>query len=404
MTSYRPQHALPIVMDEALVDKINSLKTGMCARAIAGDHTSAHPQEDLDAMRDAGLFGMEAPQEFGGMGVNSAVANDAIRQLAVWNSSSAHVLFVHSVGLKSIPFLGNQMQIQRYMRETVQQGKRIGVASSEHGIHVLDWKCRIKAVDGGYLLNGAKLFCSGSGGSDYLMVFAVLEGAPSLMEGVTILMVPTNQAGVVQNNDWDNMGQRQTASQSITFNDVFVPLEDALGEPGVILKLQPSMWALYYQSAFCALHTGMAEGALAAAIDYVRNQTRPWIPSGIQNAVEDPYIQRTIGRMQAQVSALRTLVNRANEAVILVERGMLDRGEGAIRVAEAKIFSTEVALEVSTKLFQVCGARASANKYGLDRFWRNARTMTLHDPVDWKCQEVGAFLLTDTPPTPAFYS
>lgn len=404
MTSYAPQTELPITMDDVLRDKINGLKDGICARAIEGDRSSAHPQEDLDAMHDAGLFGLEAPQEFGGMGVNSAVANDVVRQLAVWNSSSAHILFVHSVGLKSIPFLGNQEQTERYMTEVVKNGKRFGVASSEHGTHVLDWKCRIKPVEGGYLLNGAKLFCSGSGGSDYIMVFAVVEGAPSLMEGVTILMVPTNQPGVVQNDDWDNMGQRQTSSQSISFNDVFVPMADALGEPGVILQLQPSMWALYYQSAFTALHAGMAEGALLAAIDYARTKTRPWIPSGIQHAVEDPYIQRTIGRMQTHVSAMRTLINRANEAVILVERGMLDRGEGAIRVAEAKIFSTEVALDVSTTLFQVCGARASGNAYGLDRFWRNARTMTLHDPIEWKYQEVGNFLLTDTLPTPAFYS
>lgn len=148
----------------------------------------------------------------------------------------------------------------------------------------------------------------------------------------------------------------------------------------------------------------MAEGALNEAIDYARTKTRPWILSGIQKAVDDPFIQRTIGKMKTQVSAMRTLINRANEAVILVERGMLDRGEAAIRIAEAKSFSTDVAIEVGSQAFQVCGARATSKKYAIDRFWRNARTMTLHDPVEWKNHEIGHYLLTDEPPVPTFYS
>ena len=404
MSSYSQQTQFPITMDDDLREKVEGLKEGICARAVEGDLTSAHPQEDMDAIRDAGLFGLEAPKEFGGMGVNSAVANDAIRQIAVWNSSTAHILFVHSVGLKSIPFLGNEEQTKRYMTEAVQNGKRFGVAASEHGQHVMDWSCKMTPTDGGYLLNGNKLFCSGSGESDYIMTFAVLEGAPSLIEGVMIMMVPSNQEGVQQNKDWDNMGQRQTSSQSISFNNVFIPQEDILGEPCSIMQLEPSMWALYYQSAFCALHAGMAEGALNEAIDYARNKTRPWILSGIDKAVNDPYIQGALGQMQTQVSAMRTLINRANEAVILVERGMLDRGEGAIRIAEAKVFSTDVALDVTSKIFQVCGARATSKKYSIDRFWRNARTMTLHDPVDWKRNEIGHYLLTDEPPMPTFYS
>lgn len=404
MSSYTQQTQFPIAMDAELRKTVEGLKEGICARAVEGDLTSAHPKEDMEAIRDAGLFGLEAPKEFGGMGVNSAVANDAIRQIAVWNSSTAHILFVHSVGLKSIPFLGNEEQTKRYMTEAVQNGKRFGVAASEHGQHVMDWSCKMTPTDGGYLLNGNKLFCSGSGESDYIMTFAVLEGAPSLIEGVMIMMVPSNQEGVQQNKDWDNMGQRQTSSQSISFNNVFIPQEDILGEPGSIMQLEPSMWALYYQSAFCALHAGMAEGALIEAIDYARNKTRPWILSGIDKAVNDPYIQGALGQMQTQVSAMRTLINRANEAVILVERGMLDRGEGAIRIAEAKAFSTDVALDVTSKIFQVCGARATSKKYSIDRFWRNARTMTLHDPVDWKRNEIGRYLLTDEPPMPTFYS
>lgn len=404
MSSYAQQTQFPTTMDDDLRAKIHALKEGICSRAVEGDVSGAHPTEDMALMRDAGLFGLEAPTKFGGMGVNSAVANDVFRELAIWNSSSAHILFVHSVNLKSIPFLGSEAQIERYMHEAVHEGKRFGVASSEHGTHIMDWNCVVEPVDGGYLLKGTKHFCSGSGGSDYIMVFAVVEGAPSLAEGIVILMVPTNQEGVQQNLDWDNMGQRQTDSQSITFNKVFVPTEDVLGEPGTIMSIHPHMWALYYQSAFCALHAGMAEGALEAAVDYVRTKTRPWTPTGIASAAEDPYILRTVGHMKTQVSAMRTLINRANEAVVLVENGLIDRGEGAVRIAEAKAFSTEVSLDVTSEMFKVCGARASGNQYRMDRYWRNIRTMSLHDPVEWKLHEIGNYAVTQTPPNPTFFS
>jgi len=404
MGNYVADKSLEICMDEDLRGRIQQIIPGIDDRAVEGDASGAYPKEDMDAMADIGLLALEVPEVFGGLGKNTAVANDIVRELAIHNSSSAHILFVHGVGVRTLQVLADDSQLQRYMGEVVERGKRFGVAASEMGQHVMDWSCRMVPVEGGYELSGMKHFCSGHEESDYIMVFAVLDGAPSLQEGVLICMVPTRQEGVIVHGDWNAMGQRQTGSGTVTFESVFVPQEDVLGTPGRIMELEPSTWALFYQSAFCALHTGMAEGALAAAIDYARTKTRPWVLSGVQAAVEDPYILRTVGRMQAQVSSVRTLVNRANEAVLLVMDGKITRGEGAIRIAEAKVISTEVALDVTSTAFQVCGARATARKYGIDRFYRSARTMTLHDPLDWKNNEIGNYLLTDTPPSPSFYS
>ena len=81
-----------------------------------------------------------------------------------------------------------------------------------------------------------------------------------------------------------------------------------------------------------------------------------------------------------------------------------DRGCVAIAAAAAKVVTTRVSLEVTSRVFDATGARATASRLGLDRFWRNVRTHTLHDPVEYKRRDIGRWLLTGTWPTPSFYS
>ena len=82
----------------------------------------------------------------------------------------------------------------------------------------------------------------------------------------------------------------------------------------------------------------------------------------------------------------------------------VQRGEVSIAIATAKIAATNTSLYITQNIFQVMGARATAAKLNLDRFWRNVRTQTLHDPVDYKYQEIGEWILTGKLPEPSFYS
>jgi alkylation response protein AidB-like acyl-CoA dehydrogenase len=76
----------------------------------------------------------------------------------------------------------------------------------------------------------------------------------------------------------------------------------------------------------------------------------------------------------------------------------------SIAVAEAKALTTEISLQASEKLLELAGSRATLAEFGLDRHWRNARTHTLHDPVDYKLRELGEFALNGKLATPGFYS
>lgn len=326
------------------------------------------------------------------------------REIAGWNSSAAQVLFVHAVGVRMMPLLANQAQQARYFREVVTEGKRWGVAASETGKDVMDWSTRATRVEGGYILNGMKHFCTGTEDADYVYVYAILDTAHSMFDGLLTVVVPKGTPGMLLHGDWDAMGQRQTSSGSITFKDCFIADEHILGLLGAQFSIRPSLWALYFQSAFNCLHMGMAEGALEVGFEYCKTTTRPWPSAQVEKAVQDPYIQRTAGRLKALVAAARALTDRSNEAALLAERGLIPRGEGALRIAHAKVITTEVSLEVTSTLFEILGARATYRKNAIDRFWRSARTLTLHDPVQWKLQEIGHFELSGEFPAETFYS
>lgn len=73
-------------------------------------------------------------------------------------------------------------------------------------------------------------------------------------------------------------------------------------------------------------------------------------------------------------------------------------------IATAKVAATKVGLEIANRIFEVMGARATSNQYSFDRYWRNLRTFTLHDPVDYKLRDIGNWVLNDELPQPSFYS
>ena len=162
----------------------------------------------------------------------------------------------------------------------------------------------------------------------------------------------------------------------------------------------PSADGAIFQIIQAAIDVGIARNALADTVDFVRTRSRPWIDSQLDHASQDPHTVHALGGLQIRLHASEALLERAGLAI--------DRAVAApdaetvaaaqLAVAEAKVLSTEIALETSSKLFELAGARATAGSYNLDRHWRNARTHTLHDPVRWKYAIVGNHLLNGVKP------
>jgi alkylation response protein AidB-like acyl-CoA dehydrogenase len=162
-------------------------------------------------------------------------------------------------------------------------------------------------------------------------------------------------------------------------------------------------------SGFAAIFTGLAIGALDEAADYARSKSRPWIESTDQRPQNDPLILERYGQLWIDVQSARTLTERAVAAVDAArERGTnlswTQRGEAVTLANAARVHAGEIALNVSSRLFEITGARSSAREHGLDRFWRDARTLSLHDPLRNKLVQIGDHALNGVDPVPGFYS
>lgn len=132
-----------------------------------------------------------------------------------------------------------------------------------------------------------------------------------------------------------------------------------------------------------------------------------------EKGTDEFYILSTYGNFFAHLRAAEALADKAGLAVDSVyskystKRDQLtarERGELAEWVASIKVVATDTGLRVTSGIFEVTGARATASKVGMDRFWRDIRIHTLHDPVAYKNRELGRFLLLDEVPEATWYT
>jgi alkylation response protein AidB-like acyl-CoA dehydrogenase len=126
-------------------------------------------------------------------------------------------------------------------------------------------------------------------------------------------------------------------------------------------------------------------------------------------ASDDPFIQHRYGELWTLLRPAQVLAEHAaaeldrvfSQGASVTAR---TRGELAVAVAEAKVLAHRAGIEVSSQLFELTGARSTSAKYGFDRYWRNVRVHTLHDPIDYKYRDLGRYALRGTLPEPTAYS
>ncbi|HXF07427.1 MAG TPA: acyl-CoA dehydrogenase family protein [Candidatus Acidoferrales bacterium] len=397
------------------VDIARQLADKWRATAVERDRAGGSATAERQDLRDSGLLSLLVPTEYGGWGANWPTAIEVIREIAKVDGSLGHLYGYHTGSVPMIELFGSAEQKARLYRQLAQNDWWTGNASSENNSHVLDWKVSATPTeDGGYLLNGTKHFCSGAKGSNLLFVFGVVQEESPLKGAIIAAAIPTDREGVHINDDWNAIGMRQTDSGSTEFHNAKVYPDEVLGAPNAFILAfmqakRGSLWTPIVQLIFSNVYLGIAHGALEAAREYTRTQTRPWTPAGVKKATDDPYIVRTYGEFAI---ALQGADAAAREAGRLLQQAWekgdaltpQDRGELMVKVAGVKALSTQVALDVTSRIFEVIGSRGTHPRYGFDRFWRNVRTHSLHDPLAYKIVEVGHHALNGRYPIPGFTS
>ncbi|HEV2778327.1 MAG TPA: acyl-CoA dehydrogenase family protein [Actinophytocola sp.] len=372
--------------------------------AAERDRAARPPVKEVGLLRGSGLLTLLIPVELGGGGGAWPDANTVTRIVAGADASVGHLIGYHYLHQWRSELFDRREITERLRRQTVRHSWFWAGVSNP-----LDADLTLTPAGDGFTVDGRKTFATGAMVADRLVVSAVRADSG---EKVTFT-VDAGARGIGYLDDWDNMGQRLTASGGVVFDNVAVPAGDVLGvqpdDPLAPGAVRISLAALGFQLILCQIYVGIAEGALAEAAEYTRRRTRPWTLSGVDSAVADPYILAGYGELVAGVRAARLLADEAAAALhAAAERGSEltaeERGAAAVTISAAKVLSTRVVTETTSRIFEFAGARATAAAFGFDRFWRNARTLTLHDPVAYKAREVGAHFLTGEYPPFTGYS
>ncbi len=374
----------------------------LAADAVERDRAGATPHAEVALLKESGLVTLLGPVEHGGGGQNWVTAYEVIRAVAAGDGSIGQLLGYHLLWFWAARLVGTREQIEAVETAATQNTWFFGGAVNPRDSDVT-------ITDNGDTISytGRKSFSTGSHVSDV----TVLEGVLETTGAHIFAIVPSNSEGLTFHHDWDNLGQRLTESGSVTIDNVTTEWASAAGF--VDKEFQPRVYNTLnvpiIQLVFVNFYLGIARGALQTAADYTRDTTRPWLHGGFDRAVDEPYVIDTYGDLTTKLWAAEALA----DAVAVEQQRIHDnawdvtaeeRGAHEVRVAAAKAAATDVALEITTRIFEVTGARSTSSKVGLDLFFRNVRTHTLHDPVAYKRREVGRHQLIGELPEPTWYS
>jgi alkylation response protein AidB-like acyl-CoA dehydrogenase len=380
---------------------IDELARALALTAVERDRAGGHAASERERIRASGLLAMSIPREHGGSGADWAAILHGVRRLAEADSALAHLFGFHHLQMASILLFGSAEQQRAYFRAAAEQRQFWGNA-----LNPLDRRAlATPRPNGGYVIDGVKGFSSGSVGSDMLLISAWHEQTRSALIGA----VPTTRAGITVIADWDAFGQKQTDSGRVNFAGVELEPHEILQAPGAVASVRASLRTQVAQLIMANLYLGIAAGAYAEARRYVTDEARPWFAAGVSTAAEDPYVEQRFGNWWLLIRPAAIIADEAGRSLDAALRrgnaiGADERGKLALEVAEAKVLAHRAALEVTGQMFEALGARSTAARYGYDRYWRNARVHTLHDPVDYKVRDIGRFQLTGDWPEPSPYS
>ncbi|KAJ6784808.1 hypothetical protein PWT90_10773 [Aphanocladium album] len=375
------------------------------------------PRAEVALLKHSGLLKVLGSPKYGGGGQPWSVGYKVIQEVAKGDGSLGMLLGYHLLWSTTARVVGTDEQAERTEELIISNNYFVGGA-----VNPRDSDLKItNAGDDGIVFNGFKFFNTGGVISD----LTVLEGVYEDTADHIFAIVKTDQAGIHFGHDWDNVGLRLTESGSVKIENVKAPWADALGWDASAKKPDPAVLGIPFgtlllptiQLVFSNFYIGIAWGALNTATAYTNASTRAW-PFGGDNK-EKPqdefYILATYGNFLAHLRAATALAEKAGlqvDAVYKDTQSVQDRakvtaearGEVAEWVASVKVVSTDVGLRVTSGVFEVTGAKATSTKVGLDRFWRDIRTHTLHDPVAYKNRELGRYQLVKEVPEPTWYT
>ena len=366
------------------------------------------PYESIDLIRRVRLGALRLPSEAGGAGSSIRELFEVVIRLGEADANVAHILRNHFSVVERLVRRPKEDQ-HRQWQKAVADGAIIGLATTElESPKVGDVKPNTTLTADGddYLLNGTKYYSTGTLYSDYVLV-RVTDASGAT--GATL--IPVKRDGIELVDDWDGLGQRLTATGTTHFRNVRVKRQE------VVFDAPDVGYGVPYSNTFAqlfltAINAGIARAILHDAAALVRSRKRTFYYAPSEVPTDDPLLQQTVGQIAAGAFAAETVVLAAAEALDVAtdafhagaENAADAAHKAALLSAKAKIVADEFAIRGGSLLFDVGGASATKKVTNFDRHWRNARTLSSHNPTTFKARSIGQYEISGTPlPAKGFF-
>ena len=344
------------------------------AEASARDADRVLPYDQVKALKASGLLALAVPVEHGGVAASAAVIAEVFRLVAHADPSLAQIFQSHFTFLEALRLQGTPEQ-RAWFYPLVLDGALLANAQTERGPQAvnIDSTTLVEQPSGGYVLSGRKFYATGALFADWLVVRASLDDGeePTAQTPKALAFIARDSVGVEVVDDWDGMGQRTTASGTVTLSDVVVPAAQVV--PFTPIFSGPTTYGARAQLWHSAIDVGIATGALAAGV-VVAGKARPHFEAEVSAAVDDPTLVNIAGELTVTVRGAQALLAEAARAVDAAEASLSPESaaEASVAVAVAKVAAVRASLEAANVLFELGGTRSASASGNLSRYWRDA--------------------------------
>ncbi|WP_425316167.1 acyl-CoA dehydrogenase family protein [Stutzerimonas chloritidismutans] len=319
-------------------------------------------------MGELGLLGMVVPEEWGGSYIDYVAYALAVEEISAGDGATGALMSIHnSVGCGPVLNYGSQAQKDEWLAELA-SGRAIGcfaLTEPQAGSEAHNLRTRAELVDGQWVLNGSKQFCSNAKRAKLAIVFAVTD--PELgKKGLSAFLVPTDTPGFAVERSEHKMGIRASDTCAVSLSDCRIPQANLLGERGKGLAIALSNLE-GGRIGIGAQAVGIARAAFEAALLYARERVQFGKP-----IAEHQSIANMLADMQTQLNAARLLILHAAR---LKSAGLPCLSEAS----QAKLFASEMAEKVCSQAVQIHGGYGYLEDYPVERYYRDARITQIYE-------------------------
>ncbi|MDL2406888.1 monooxygenase [Rhizobium calliandrae] len=384
----------PTARYEELAERFRAVFARIRASAVKRDLARELPHAEIGWLKKSGFTTLRLAEKDGGFGGNLPELFNLLIELSAADSNVTNILrphfgFTEDVLNSAVPEWRHTWIPRLASRELVGNGfseigdTKVGTSSTtliRNGDH--------------WLLNGSKYYTTGSLFADWIN----LGGSDQSGEPVGAV-VPRRAEGVEVLDDWDGFGQSLTASGTAHFSNVHVA-PAFITPPGGRFRYSTA----FFQLVHLATLAGIGRAAADDVARLVSERTRIYSHGNASRVAQDPQILQVVGRVRSSAYAAGAIVLKSAEALQRAyearERADVEavNAVAELEVNQAVSVITGLVLEATTILFDALGSSATKQGLDLDRYWRNARTISSHNPRIYRDRIVGDFAVNGTPP------